>query len=123
MAKLIIDIFKYKGKKNIKLGDIFWSLVPQVGHAVNHEFGFDFIGKVEIIEKSIKDYWIIKPIKILHSLAYPQAKEGEILEGVHWSNQNFFTEREVFDLKNKDLVIKLLFEGIDLLKKMGAPGH
>lgn len=107
-------------------GSVRWMIAPQVGHSVHAEDGFDFIGKVEVFRApSVPRGIQIKPIKILLNTIYtgegggPHLKEGELLDAI-FTADFLFTESEVYHLTNKDLVMRLIFEGTSLLEKIGA---
>jgi hypothetical protein len=67
----------------------------------------------------MNDEWVqIKPIKILWS-NFDAAKEDQVLE-MWMTPHHLYTEEEINAIDNKSLIIRLLFEGTDLLVKLGA---
>lgn len=118
MSKFVTDYTNWPGKsivRNVKVGEVYWFIAPQVGHMLQSDSGYDFIGRVKILKtkeyNSGPDFVMAEPIKILF---------GRLNSGSWTSSAFCYTEEEVFNFTNKDLVIRLLFEGTRLLEKIKA---
>jgi hypothetical protein len=112
MAKFKLSYLAYS--RTPIIGKNYWLLVPQVGHMLMGEHGFDVIAKVLVTEiETTTKFAKIKPLKVVFSYF-------DLNTTTSWPGDFFYTEEEVYNFTNKDLVIRLMFEGIDLLEKKGA---